>query len=77
MNKNLAKKLCKEHGIKGFRKLKLKREMYIAGKQCETMTRFIANNLLDSLIAKGFDIADISTCRQLADKGLLDTITIS
>ena len=76
MDSVLAKKICKEHGVKGFRKLKLKRELYVAGKQCQFMTKFIANNLLNSLVKKGFEIRDFETCKQLAEKGLLDTVTI-
>jgi len=76
MNVELAKKVCKEHGVKGFRKLKLKRVLYVAGKQGVYLNKFIANNLLDSLVNKGLIVSDLSTMRQLAEKGLFDTVTI-
>ncbi|MBY7902345.1 hypothetical protein [Vibrio vulnificus] len=73
----LAKKVTKEHGIKGFRKLSLKRPTYVVGKQCQFINKFVALNLLESLSRKGFDIADYKTCVELANKGHLDTITIT
>ena len=67
---------CKNHGVKGFRKLALKRTIYIAGKQGLKLSTFIANNLIDSITKKGGFIQDVDCCRQLAEKGLLDTISI-
>jgi hypothetical protein len=75
-NFELAKKICKEHGVKGFRKLKLKRPMYISGKQCQSINAHIAKRLIDRLLSEGFEIRDANTCYQLAEKGLLDTITV-
>ncbi len=71
-----AKKIAKEHGVKGFRKLKLKRPAFVVGKQCAFMSKFIANNLIESLTKKGFNIQDKALCIELANKGLLDTLTI-
>jgi predicted transcriptional regulator len=75
-NFELAKKICKEHGVKGFRKLKLKRTMFTAGKQCQSINAHIAKRLIDRLLAEGFEIRDAGTCYELADKGLLDTVTV-
>lgn len=76
MNKTLAKYICKEHGVKGFRKLKLKEEMYTAGKQCSYISPILAKSLLEELIETNFVITDYNTCMELANKGQLDTITI-
>lgn len=73
---DIAKKIFKEHGVKGFRKLKLKRPAYIGGKQCSKLNSHIAKNLLDRLVACGFHIDDLNTCYSLAEKGLLDTVTV-
>lgn len=71
-----AKTLCKEHGIKGFRKMALKRPIYVAGKQGAYIERTAAKNLVISLSSSGYVIPDKDTCLELADKGLLDCITI-
>ena len=76
-NFDLAKKICKEHGVKGFRKLKLKRVRYIAGKQCAFLNKHIAERLINRLIEEGFEVDDMITSYELADKGLLDCITLS
>ena len=72
----LAKKICKEHGVKGFRKLKLKRTTYVAGKQCDHINKHIAKRLLDSLINNGIPVDNKATCYELAEKGFLDVITL-
>ena len=71
-----AKKCAKEHGIKGFRKLKLKRPIHLIGKQCAYINAYIALRLIDRLKEIGFRIGDEKTTRELAEKGLLDTISI-
>lgn len=71
-----AKKVAKEHGVKGFRKLKLKRELYTIGKQCTYINKFMAVRLIQQLEDLGFRIGGKSDCLELAEKGLLDTITI-
>lgn len=71
-----AKQIFKDHGVKGFRKLKLARPTYIGGKQCLTLNAHVAKRLLDRLIEEGYTIDDLQTCYELAEKGLLDTITI-
>ena len=76
-NYELAKKICKEHGIKGFRKMALKRPVYVAGKQCQRLNGHIALRVLSRLTAEGFEVANLGTCRELAEKGLLDSISIS
>ena len=74
--KDLAKKVCKEHGVKGFRKLKLKRPTYAAGKQGQYLNPHVSKNLLDSLTRKGVQVSDLNLMHQLAEKGLMDTVTI-
>ena len=73
----VAKKVCKEHGVKGFRKLALKREIFVAGKQCSYINTEIAKRLIDRLLSLGFNVADVNTSMQLAEKGFLDTLSIS
>ena len=74
---NTAKEICKKHDIKGFRKLKLTRTVYVAGKQCSNLKPVDALRLLNDLKEAGYGVADFNTCRELAEKGLLDTISIS
>ena len=71
-----AKKVAKEHGVKGFRKLKLKRELYTIGNQCSYINKFMAVRLIEKLEELGFRIGGKIDCLELAEKGLLDTITI-
>ncbi|EBD5024581.1 hypothetical protein ACDX64_001564 [Salmonella enterica] len=76
MNIDAVKALVKALGIKGFRKLKLKRELYVAGKQCSFMDKDTATSLIKGIYSLGFEIEGLITCLELADKGLLDTVTI-
>ncbi|EDN4628904.1 hypothetical protein BET23_000698 [Salmonella enterica subsp. enterica serovar Virginia] len=76
MNIDAVKALVKALGIKGFRKLKLKRELYVAGKQCAFMDKDTATSLIKGIYSLGFEIEGLTTCLELADKGLLDTVTI-
>ena len=71
-----AKKCAKEHGVKGFRKLRLKKEVYIVGKQCARIEKHIALRLIVRLEQFGFKIGSKETTLELAKKGLLDTITL-
>ena len=76
MNKfDEAKRICKAHGIKGFRKLKLKRTVYHAGRQCQRMDVATAQTVLAELVELGFDFTNCE--HKLAAKGLLDVITLS
>lgn len=75
-NIETAKKIAKDLNVKGFRKLKLHRVRYTIGKQCSFMSEEVANTLIDNLIAAGWEVADLKTCRELANKGLLDSVTI-
>lgn len=70
------KKIAKELNIKGFRKLKLKRTRYVIGKQLKFMTQETAMKLMAEVYKVGFEIEDLAICKELAMKGLLDTITI-
>ncbi len=72
----LARKLAKELGVKGFRKLKLKRTLYTIGKQCQPINKFMAARLIEGLEKLGFEVVDLATCSELNAKNLLDTITI-
>ncbi len=72
-----AKQICKDHDVKGFRKLRLKRTVYTIGRQGSFIESSMAWSLLEELVKAGYQVADLSTCRELAVKGLLDTISIS
>ncbi|EBF1148360.1 hypothetical protein OCD21_000854 [Salmonella enterica] len=76
MNIEAAKAVAKALEIKGFRKLKLKRELYVIGKQCAFMDTQTATSLIKRVQAVGFEIEGLATCLELAEKGLLDTVTI-
>ncbi|ECW0786403.1 TPA: hypothetical protein ACGWHI_003464 [Salmonella enterica] len=76
MNIEAAKAVAKALSVKGFRKLKLKRELYTIGKQCAFMDKETATNLIKGVQAVGFEVEMLPTCLELAEKGLLDTITI-
>lgn len=71
-----AKAIAKKNGIKGFRKLRLKQEMYIIGKQCQQMDKDTAFQMINKLEEIGYRIGGRDVCIQLAQKGMLDTITI-
>jgi hypothetical protein len=71
-----AKKCAKNHGVKGFRKMKLKRPIHLIGKQCQHINPHVALRLIDRLKEIGFRIGDEQVTRELAVKGLLDTISI-
>lgn len=70
----LAKQICKAHGLKGFRKMRLARGGYIAGKQCERVAN--GRSLLAALESAGYVVSQREVCYELADKGLLDSVTI-
>ena len=72
----LAKKCVKEHGVKGFRKLKLKRETYVIGRQCAYLNKFVVQNMIKRLEKLGFEVQQKRVCFELAEKGQLDTLTI-
>lgn len=72
----LAKQICKAHGLKGFRKMRLARGGYIAGKQCDHIESGEAVNLLYTLESAGYVVSQRDVCYELADKGLLDCVTI-
>lgn len=69
-----AKKIAKANGVKGFRKVRVKGAGYLIGRQCERVAN--PHQLLDQLLAAGYRVAQLGTCRELADKGLLDTVSI-
>ncbi|ENQ6860342.1 hypothetical protein ACEQMD_003208 [Salmonella enterica] len=76
MRVEIVKAAVKALGIKGFRKLKLKRELYVIGKQCDRLDPLTANNLIKVILGQGWEVQQLSTCLELADKGLLDTLTV-
>lgn len=75
-NIELAKKICKEHGMKGFRKLALKAPTFVAGRQTVQINECIAERLVNRLLSEGFKIAQPEVLLSLAAKGHLDTIMI-
>lgn len=72
-----AREICKNHGIKGFRRLKLQRPIFVAGKQCTQINSHIAKRLIDRLVEEGYTVEMKDTLLELADKGLFDTVSIS
>ncbi|MBC5790592.1 hypothetical protein [Providencia sp. JUb39] len=76
MNIEAIKARLKSLDIKGFRKLKLKRELYVIGKQCAFINKDTAIELIKEIYSLGFEIEDLNMSLELADKGLLDTVTI-
>ncbi|ECE0403390.1 hypothetical protein CB337_00165 [Salmonella enterica subsp. enterica serovar Agbeni] len=77
MKIEVVKAAVKALGIKGFRKLKLKREVYTIGKQCAFMDTQTATSLIKAIMANGWTVQQLPTCLELAEKGLLDTVTIT
>ena len=71
-----AKKIAKEHGVKGFRKLNLKRPIYNVGRQGSYINQHVAERLIGRLESAGFRIGMKSTSLELAEKGLLDVIIV-
>lgn len=76
-NLEAAKKAVKAAGVKGFRRLKLKRTIYLIGRQGQFMTERTARELVAALENAGYRIQDKNTALSLTTKGLLDCITIS
>lgn len=74
---NETKAILKAHGVKGFRKLKLKRVVYTIGKQTQFMDSDTAFSLMGALTAMGWKIEQADVCAQLAAKGLLDTLSVT
>lgn len=71
-----AKQICKGR-VNGFKKYRLKRPCYLAGRQGERLSTEAAHSLLDELEAvEGLRIIQLDTCRSLADKELLDCISL-
>lgn len=69
-----AKVICKTHGLKGFRKIKLVSGGYRAGTQCQVISAEAAQSLITELQAIGVCIDE--TSQALGTKGMLDMITI-
>lgn len=74
MNTQAAKQIAKQFGVKGFRKMKLARIRYTVGRQCEMIKNGVA--FIEAMEAAGYEVTQRETCIQLAQKGLLDSITI-
>ena len=70
-----AKAICKEAGIVGFKKMRLKRPTYYAGRQGQRIEPDTAMEVIEKLEAVGIRVSD--TDRELATKGLLDTFRVS
>ena len=75
-NVDQAKKIAKEHGIKGFRKVNLKRGGFFVGKQSRFLNQHIAERVIAKLEEAGFIVEQKQVCLELAHKGFLDVITI-
>lgn len=75
-NLEAAKKAVKAVGVKGFRKLKLKRTIYMIGRQGQFMTERTTRELVAALENAGYRIQDKNTALSLAAEGLLDCISI-
>jgi hypothetical protein len=73
----LAKKIAKEHGVKGFRKLKLKRPMWYVGQQTVHINKHIALRMVARLEAEGFTIIGRSSIIQSIENDTFDTVTIT
>lgn len=71
-----VKDFLKQQGVKGFRKLRLKRPVWVAGKQCQRLDRQTALAVIEGIEALGYRVAQRNTTIELAQKGLLDTISI-
>ena len=71
-----AKIIAKNHGVAGFRKLRLKAPIFLIGKQGSFLDKHVALRLIGRLKEIGFYIDGEDIILQLADKGLLDCITI-
>ena len=71
-----AKKCAKDHGVKGFRKLRLKKELYIVGKQTAFLNTHTAKRLINRFEEIGYRVSMKKTLLELAEKGFLDCITL-
>lgn len=76
MKVDAAKKLAKDLNVKGFRAMRLARGGYVVGRQTKFLNPEVANKLIDGMLALGFEVMMLQVCRQLANKGLLDSISI-
>ena len=50
---------------------------YFVGKQCARMDSEKAHALINEVVAAGFYVDCINTCRELADNGMLDSIMVA
>ena len=72
-----AKKIVKNHGVKGFRKLKLKRPMWVIGKQTVKINQHTARRMIERLEEEGFTITQRDVTMQMVENEMIDTITIT
>ena len=73
----VAKKIVKNHGVKGFRKLKLKRPMWVIGKQTIKINKYTALRMIERLEEEGFTITQRDVTMQMVENEMIDTITIT
>lgn len=71
-----AKRMVKFMGVKGFKKLRLKQEGYHIGRQNERLEQHIAFALISLFEELGFQISQKHICCELAERDMLDTLTI-
>ena len=76
-NIETAKKIVKDHGVKGFRKLKLKRPMWVVGRQTVHVNKHVALRMIDRLESEGFCIQQRDVIMSLIEKDLFDSCTIT
>ena len=77
LNTNQAKvvrSIARDLGVAGCRRLNM---YYFVGKQCARMDSEKAHALINEMVATGFYVDCINTCRELADKGMLDSIMVA
>lgn len=70
------RKIAKQFGVKGVRKTRAVNTGVRIGRQCSDLKPEVAKALIAALVAAGFAIDNRATVESLADKGLLDVITV-
>lgn len=70
------KLVCKKLGVCGFRKLALKRSVYVIGKQCIRLSRSVVSDILKSAELLGLKVSQADLMASLNHKGMVDTISV-
>ena len=69
-----ARTIAKEHGVKHC---KWGTHSIYVGRQTSRLDTESANNILTAFEKAGFYVAQLDTCRALADGGLLDSFAVN